>query len=507
MKHLFLFFLCLLLPLAADEQRKRETLFASLNPVSISEALAFYELYPHSPEGNRALARAWQLLQGEKGEERLCDTLPLHLSKAFEGLLALIQRNKESPLPTLTAETLDLIERLSGGLKNRELPGCRACSEQEIVALPSEAIALSRGLLLSQLGEGEDLRTYEALLDLMALQILTRVSFESPPLEKVRAINAFIFEEMGFRFPPHALYAKDIDVYTFLPSVLDGHWGVCLGVTTLYLCLAERVGLPLEVVTPPGHIYVRYVDDSGLETNIETTARGIHLPTEEYLGLQRKSLSQKTLKEVIGCTHFNQASVYMQRKEYARAVASYRRAAVYMRNDPLLEELLGFNLLFAGEVEEGREVLRRVKDVVQEGGLVQENLASDYLEGRADIEALRAVFLAIDETRESILEKQRELLSAVARHPHFRGGLFHLAVTYLQLHRPKEALAYLVRFHEEDATDPVVEYYLAMLYADRRDFPSAWRHFRCAEALVQAQGCYPKPLRALKRDLRLAAPA
>ena len=77
-----------------------------------------------------------------------------------------------------------------------------------------------------------------------------------------------------FRFPPHSLYAKDIDVYTFLPSVLDSRRGVCLGVSILYLCLAQRLDLPLEAMTPPGHIYVRYGED----LNIETTARGIDVP-------------------------------------------------------------------------------------------------------------------------------------------------------------------------------------------------------------------------------------
>src|ERR1700761_5200171 len=126
------------------------------------------------------------------------------------------------------------------------------------------------------------IRSYEALIDLMALQILTRITFEDPPAKKIRAINHFIFEEMGFRFPPHSSHAKDIDLYTFLPSVLDSRRGVCLGVSILYISLAQRLKLDLQMVTPPGHIFVCW--RQGKEViNIETTARGIHIPDEKYL--------------------------------------------------------------------------------------------------------------------------------------------------------------------------------------------------------------------------------
>ena len=56
---------------------------------------------------------------------------------------------------------------------------------------------------------------------LMALQILAKLPSKPTPSQKIRAINDFIFYDMGFRFPPHSVYAKDIDLYTFLPSVID----------------------------------------------------------------------------------------------------------------------------------------------------------------------------------------------------------------------------------------------------------------------------------------------
>ena len=140
---------------------------------------------------------------------------------------------------------------------------------------------------------------------------------------KINTINWYLFDELRLRFPPHSLYSEEIDLYTFLPSVLDSRRGVCLGVSTLYLCLAQRLNLNLEIVTPPGHIFVRY---NGGEINIETTARGIHIPTEHYLSVHTRSLQERNIKEVVGLTFFNQASALWQAGKLKEAITAYERA-------------------------------------------------------------------------------------------------------------------------------------------------------------------------------------
>jgi regulator of sirC expression with transglutaminase-like and TPR domain len=99
----------------------------------------------------------------------------------------------------------------------------------------------------------------------MALQILARLPENASSEEMIRVMNEMLFNEMRFRFPPQSLGIKEVDLYTVLPSVLDSRRGVCLGVSIIYLCLAQRLDLNLEVITPPGHIYVRYVDPKTLE--------------------------------------------------------------------------------------------------------------------------------------------------------------------------------------------------------------------------------------------------
>jgi regulator of sirC expression with transglutaminase-like and TPR domain len=375
------------------------------------------------------------------------------------------------------------------------------------LALPIEEIDLARGLFLTQLGgqELKKIRTYEVLIDLMALQIRARLPDFASPQIKIRAMNDFIFSEMGFRFPPHSIYAADIDLYTFLPSVLDSRRGVCLGVSILYICLAQRLDLPLEMITPPGHIYVRY-RDKDKEINIETTARGIHMNSEEYLSIDTRALQQRNIKEVIGLAHFNQASVHWQQEKYEDALVSYEKAKKYLPDDKLLIELMGYNYLFLGKIEEGTNLLKQVEGYIPPYAVNSENVAVDFLKGAVDVEGLKSIFMKVDETRESIIEKRNSLQKTLDRCPKFRDGWFCLAVAWLQLHRYGEALKALEQHHQLESNDPTGEYYLSMLYAERFDFNKSWKHFKHVEELLKAWNHNPKSLKALRRHLTQQSP-
>ena len=357
MKHILFFLFLSSFSLFADLPLK--SLYNSLDPFSILQHLAFYELYPETAEGKKALSRVWDLLHAnQKGE-------PIALP-AFDiqSLISLITRQPFDPPVKLKEEQLAVVDTISKSLANRQLKGFGIWSKEELLALPSKEIDLARGLLLNQFDGHEnfrdEVRQYEASLDLMALQILVRLPPHATAEDKIREINHFIFQEMQFRFPPHSLYAKDIDLYTFLPSVLDSRQGVCLGVSILYLCLSQRLDLDLEIITPPGHIYLRYPGKEQM-INIETTARGINLPSDLYLGINTRKLEKRTLKEVIGMAFFNQASVYGEKADYAGTVSLYEKALPYLPEDPLLKMLLGMNYLFVGKKNEGKKLLEEIR--------------------------------------------------------------------------------------------------------------------------------------------------
>lgn len=465
------------------------TLFNSLDPHSVAQTLAYYELYP---DRNEALSRARQLLHASSQEE-------VDLAKAI------LNRSLEQ----LKDDEVALIEKLAADLPNRALKGYQATSEKDVFACPSDEIDLGMALLLSQLEGREEAysqaRKYSAMLDLMALQILAHLPADATPLQKIKETNRFIFEEMHFRFPPHSLYAEKIDHYTFLPSVMDNHLGVCLGVTALYLAIAQRIDLPLEIITPPGHIYIRYRDGEKI-TNIETTARGIDTPTERYLSLNARSLPVRTIKEVIGMTHFNQAGTYLHNGQFVEAVRAYEKARPYMKEDLLLKELLGYSYLFIGKKEDGEALLHEVAGKIPEEAVVAHGIAEDYLAGRVDLAGIQAIFTQVDERRDSILKKQKELIEILERYPTFREGLNQLAVTWIQLKRSKEALTALKRYDALDSGNPITSYYLAVLLGERQDYKGCWQYLKQAERITAERAFSPKVLQELRRQLTILCP-
>lgn len=486
---------------------KIKSIYNSLDRQSVAQHLALYDLYPETLTGQQALNHALTLLSGDQATTRLSQIPDFKV--VINGIIGLANKQANKDCPCLPENILETIQGLSKDFPNKKLKGYSAWSEQEVLSLPTEEIDLARGLLLSDMGDSEEvkqqIRAYEALLDLMALQMIAQLPLNPKPTDIIRVLNDFIFFEMGFRFPPHSQSVKDIDVYSFLPSVIDSRKGVCLGVSILYLCLSQRLGLPLEIITPPGHIFVRY-HQGNTSINIETTARGIELEDEAYLNVDTRHLQKRTLKETIGMAHFNQAAVYWQQNDSPRALLSYEKAQRYIPDDKLLKELMGFNYLIVGETDKGIALLQETRDYLPDFAVSKQTVAEDYLNGHTDVEGIKAIFMFVDDDRESLLKKKQVLLDILKKHPNFRSGLFSLAGTWLQLHRMGEGLEALERLHELDQTDPTVEYYLAELHAQRLNYNKAWEHLLLAEEIVQKRDHNPKALKLLRQKLSHLAP-
>ncbi|MBS3904595.1 MAG: tetratricopeptide repeat protein [Simkania sp.] len=483
-------------------------LTTSLDPLSVEEHLAYYKLYPETNEGKKALRHAWKLLgEGAGITIEKVETLP---NIDIEAMVSLITRESYAPPPHLTPSQLAQFNKISAFLPNRKLKGASIWSKEDILALSDEEVDLSRALLIHQFEDRpsakDDILQYEAILDLMALEIRARLPTWATDLEKIDMINRFIFEEKRYRFPPHSLYAKEIDLYTFLPSVLDSREGVCLGVSILYLTIAQRLGLSLEIITPPGHIYLRYKTPEGL-INIETTARGINLPSETYLGINTRTLQQRTIKEVIALSFINQAAVAWEQGKHAETIKLYEKALPYLPKDSLLQMLLGLNYLFVGQIQKGRELLTPLKALTFDFSVSPETIPSDYLEGKTNVDGIKAVFTHVDETRDSVLHKLATMEKVIDKYPRFRAGLLQLAVCHLQLGHGTEALKVLEQYHAIDPHDATVEYYLAALYLERFDIPKAWLHFLQTEKLVSARQHNPKSLKPLKNALLSQSPS
>lgn len=502
MKRLLFLFSFLTLSLHAHFEDV-ETLYSTVDPTSLSKLFAFYHLQKDNVYGKKALERAFFLINKHREEPLETSAVPLFHRIDLDSLLLTLTKQPEESIPLLSEEELQFVEKISSHLPHKKLKGHSITLLEEAESLPSSEIDLARAIFLSQYGRDQlDLvKSYEATLDLFALSILARLEKGASDLEKIEQISYFIFYEMLFRFPPHSLWPSNIDEYSFLPSILDSRHGVCLGVTILYLALSQRLGLDLMICTPPGHIYLSYEKD-GKELNIETTARGTNVPTKRYLSIGTKYIQHKQLKEVIGVYHINSASVHWQAKNYLGAIKQYETALRFMPEDTLTQTFLGFNYVLAGEKEKGTAYLTKVRNKRIDGGITDNTLVADYLDGRVNEEGITAIYESVDETRESIFKKGRQLATLVEKYPTFRDGIFHLALTWLQLGRKKEALEYLVKYHELDPNNPVVEYYLTYLHFARLKPSLARRHFKTLSYLLEKEGHKPEVLDELSSMLK-----
>jgi tetratricopeptide (TPR) repeat protein len=490
-------------------REKRRALYGSLDRYSVAQLLALYQLYPDSPEGQRALRDALSLLSPGKQHSK---GAPNGLSipyKAIDAIVSLVNKQPFDQLPKLSDAELKLIDDLATYLPNRALPGHRVFTEAEMLALAPEQVDLGRALFLSELGDSPEalktLRTYEAMLDLMALQLLARANLQSAPEKKIRELNRFVFETMNFRFPPQSQFEKDIHHYTFLPSVLDTRRGVCLGVSILYTSLAQRLGIQLELVTPPGHIFVRY-KDATREINVETTLRGVHIDSDEYLGVETRELQKRNIKETVGLAHINEASVYFQQGDFAKALAAYEKARPYLPTDPLLLELTGYTYLLLGDEPAARKLLEDIAPLDSPYTVGRNTLLDDVLAKHADARCLAALFASRDNTAEALTRKRQDIEELLVAYPNFRTGWLHLGTTLLALHRMGDALTCFERYHALDDQNANVEFALASLYAERLHYAKSWEHLQQAKKILTAHNHDPDCVKELQRQLALRCP-
>lgn len=493
--------------LTGASQDKITVLYKSLNPHSITQHFAFYELFKDTSQGQKALEEGWQLLSHSL---ETAPKLSQVSSQTLDQLIYLVLRPEGAKIPPLKRGERRLIADLAAHLPNRQLKGFLIPNKEGLHSLPNPEIDVARALCLVRPDPNEPpddvISTYEAMVDLMALQVLTTLKPTASCQEKIHALNHFLFEELGFRFPPHSCFTKEIDSYSYLPSVLDSRRGVCLGVSILYLCLGQRVGLPLEAITPPGHIYVRCPEGV---INIETTARGIHLDSEDYLGLETQDFPPRTLREVIGMPFFNEAALHLQKSDYKTALACYRQAAAYMDKDPLLMELMGFTAILAEQEEEGLFLLKESLAAYQEKGPLAQHkgmMIEDFLNHHVEAEGIAELFNESDSSR-SALEKRKESIEALLqKYPQFRAGHYQLALCWLQLHREKEALTLMEKYVQMAPEDPNGRYLIANLYGSRGYYSKAWEHLHILEEMFKESPNLPQSLKDLRRELAFRFP-
>lgn len=448
----------------SQDQLYLESLYSRQDPKSLTKQLNFYAQYPDSKEGQMAKKRVLELL----GLDDISTSATLDLNVSFfDELLNAVLKTTKDPIK-LEQASIKAINNLSIYNKNRTLKGSAYLTEQELIDSEITDIDVGRGMLILAFSGSDDLKekiqSYEAVLDFMTACIKARLKRDSSKEEVIHAMNHFIFYELGYRFPAFSEHEEKIDKYTILPSVLDNRQGVCLGVSLLYYSLAQRLGLTLDIYTPPGHIFLSLHPD----LNIETTARGIHMPLERYLSLHVKELKKRNQKELLGMALFNQASVFLRKQNFQESISLYERALKFIPNDPLILELLGSCYVMNKNLKKAHQTFLTLKKLKKDE-LSSDFVLEDYLKGLVTPDSLKAVFQEVDHDMQSLFTKAKTLEEIHKKSPKFRSGLYQLGITYLQMHQYEKAFNAFEKLYPDASKDPALVYYLTQLALIRYD--------------------------------------
>ena len=101
---------------------------------------------------------------------------------------------------------------------------------------------------------GLDVQGVLAQIDSLADRLCKRIPADAAPLQRLRLLNRYFFQELGF--------AGNVNDYydprnSYLPDVLQTRRGIPLTLALLYIELATQAGLHAQGVSFPGHFLVK----------------------------------------------------------------------------------------------------------------------------------------------------------------------------------------------------------------------------------------------------------
>ncbi|MBD3316399.1 MAG: tetratricopeptide repeat protein [Chitinivibrionales bacterium] len=172
--------------------------------------------------------------------------------------------------------------------------------------------------------------SFFAMLDSTARAFRGEVK-EAETAEVVNIPARIVYDLWSIEFDPN----QD-DLLSLLPhTIVERGRGSCLGVSLIFLMLAEKMELPLYGVLLPGHFFVRY-DDGAVERNIEPNRQAYAHPDRYYRrrylegGSSWYAMQNLSAREALAVLRYNMGNIYRASGEFAWAVRAYRQCVAVL---------------------------------------------------------------------------------------------------------------------------------------------------------------------------------
>ncbi len=203
-----------------------------------------------------------------------------------------------------------------------------------MMAEGEEAINLAEAALLIAQEEYPDIDSsaYLDRLDRMADKVDRHLSNEKDPRGQLDALNRYLFETVQFRGNSEDYHDPR---NSFLNEVLDRRTGIPITLSTVYLEVGWRLGMPLHGAGFPGHFLVKYSSPEG-DIVIDPFHQGTILTEEDcqsrldqsYGGrieFRQSFLAAATKRQILIRILTNLKGIYVTAKDHRRALAAVDR--------------------------------------------------------------------------------------------------------------------------------------------------------------------------------------
>jgi len=353
----------------------------------------------------------------------------------------------------------------------------KAQTIDEMLALPDEEIDVGLGALLigKEYDPDLDVRRYLKKLDKMADELRSRISDEAQPREIIAVIGRYVFQELGYVVPKEeGQNAGD----NFLHVLLERGEGECSRLSTLYVALAERLGLPLFGVSAPRHLFVRYVR-GGTRINIETTLKGVSPPDSYYVAryhvpdtpaAARFYMASLSKRDFLAALLSNLAAAQLQEGNLKEALDVCWKSLAVCPNDPQAWGNLGAAYLARGEATEAVVAIRKALEINPVEPILWNNLGNAYTRQDRMDEAILAYSTA------------RQL------DPHYAEAWDNLGTAYFKLRKIEEAVAACEKAVSINPNDAKLWFNLSLAYLEQRKPEQALRAAKEAVAVNPDHG-------------------
>ncbi len=243
------------------------------------------------------------------------------------------------------------------------LPAALACSRPE----PRQSSGDPLLAIGAELGEidAADQAFASAELARIASRARDALRVTSEPLaNQIARLSRLLFEELGFEREIESTALS----FVLLPLVLRSRRGSCVGLGSLYLALAPRLGLSLSGVLRPGHFHVR-ASGAGAPSNFELLRRGELMPEDWYRTKYPASARARaygralTTAEVRGVVAFNVGNERQRQRQLEPARRAYQRAVELIPDLAEAHASLGAVLHLLGDLEAAEQAYANARRV------------------------------------------------------------------------------------------------------------------------------------------------